>query len=392
MRIAYLCPSINPVKGGIERVTYILRNYFIAKGHTVYCIALRQEENKNEEDLIFLPDNCADYTPGNVTFLNEFLIKNNVDILIAQLGGPSSGSELAASAPKSVKKIACLHLDILDSVRHFGANKYMLLKKMHVGFLAQLFENNILTDLLVRLKKHKYQKGYISLTEQFDKIVLLSDSFINDYEYIAGKNGLLNLTSMPNPLPFMENIEAAKIIKNKSKTLLYVGRVNTGQKKVDYLLRIWSLLHLKYPNWNLKIVGDGPDLEMMKRYAHDLELKNYSFEGYQSPEKYYADAPILCLTSSYEGFGMVLIEAMRYGVVPVAFDSYASVKDIIDDKKNGLLVNPFNLNEYANALSMLMTNVEQRESMAYNSIIKADTFTISNIGERWLQLFEKLLH
>ena len=89
---------------------------------------------------------------------------------------------------------------------------------------------------------------------------------------------------------------------------------------------------------------------------------------------------------------MVLIEAMRYGVVPVAFDSYASVKDIIDDKKNGLLVNPFNLNEYANALSMLMTNVEQRESMAYNSIIKADTFTISNIGERWLQLFEKLLH
>ena len=81
-----------------------------------------------------------------------------------------------------------------------------------------------------------------------------------------------------------------------------------------------------------------------------------------------------------------------FEISKLAFDSYASVKDIIDDKKNGLLVNPFNLNEYANALSMLMTNVEQRESMAYNSIIKADTFTISNIGERWLQLFEKLLH
>lgn len=391
MKIAYLCPSINPVKGGIERVTYILRNYFISKGHTVYCIALKQDENKNEDDLVFLPDDTEDNTLANRTFLNNFLQKHGVDVLIAQIGGPSSGSELAASVPDNIKKIACLHLDMLDSVRHFGANRLMTFKKYHLGWMASLLENNILTDVLIFFKKMKYQKGYLNLSKQFDKIVLLSESFINDYEYIAGKKGLINLTSMPNPLPFMNKINENEIITKKNKTLLYVGRVNTGQKKVDYLLGIWAKLHKTHPDWFLKIVGDGPELTMLQKYAVDLKLTNYSFEGYQTPEKYYSDSPILCLTSSYEGFGMVLIEAMRYGVVPVAFNSYASVKDIVDDNNCGLLVEPFKLEEYAGKLSRLMTDLDTRESMAYNCIKKAATFSIDNIGDRWLRLFENLL-
>lgn len=74
---------------------------------------------------------------------------------------------------------------------------------------------------------------------------------------------------------------------------------------------------------------------ILKEMAHKLNLKNISFEGFQEPEPYYARSSLFCLTSTFEGFGLVLAEAMQHGCVPLAFDSYPGSQRHYPARKNG---------------------------------------------------------
>ena len=139
----------------------------------------------------------------------------------------------------------------------------------------------------------------------------------------------------PNTYPAQENTDFLK-----KKQILYVGRIEWRQKRVGRLIDIWKRIYKKFPDWELVIVGDGP----IRQDIGTESLKDGS--GLFSPvgktlRPFYRDASILCLTSDFEGWGMVLTEAMTFGAVPVAFNSYAAITDIIDDGKNGLLVPPF---------------------------------------------------
>lgn len=387
MSIAFLCPSVNPTKGGVERVTNILGNYLESHGYKIYYIALKQEGNKDEKGIVFLPDDSSDDTEANRVFLQNFCITHHINIIIAQIGAPGKASELVASLSCNIKKIACLHMNIFDSVRHFGANNYRLFNNLHLAWLSNLFENNFITDFLIYIKKLKYKDSYKSLVLKFDRIVLLSDSFKPDISYLLNGNKLDNVVSIPNPLDITDDPLDLDI---KEKILLYVGRVNCAEKRLDYLLQIWDKFYRIHNDWRLVIVGDGPDLSFLKAKALKMGLKNYSFEGFQNPDSYYKKASIFCLTSANESFGMVLIEAMRYGVVPIAFDSYASVKDIIRNGVDGMIVKPFNLQNYADSISLLAANVDLRREMATRSYNKSKLFSVDSVGKIWLNLLDTL--
>ncbi len=75
-------------------------------------------------------------------------------------------------------------------------------------------------------------------------------------------------------------------------------------------------------------------------------IPNIRFVGYQDPLPYQLESSISCMTSLYEGWGMVLTEAMQCGAVPIAFNSFASVTDVIDHGRNGILVKPFSIKQY----------------------------------------------
>ena len=96
------------------------------------------------------------------------------------------------------------------------------------------------------------------------------------------------------------------------------------------------------------------------------------------------------MTSEYEGFGLVLIEAMAYGTVPVAFDSYANVGEIITHGKNGMLVPPFRVREYSKTLASLMNDLKRREAMAFSAINTSHNYDVDAICKKWLDLFDSL--
>ena len=117
-----------------------------------------------------------------------------------------------------------------------------------------------------------------------------------------------------------------------------------------------------------------------------LVLERVRFEGFQNPEPYYRDASIFCMTSAYEGLPMVLIEAASFGCVPVAFESFAAVRDIISAGENGCLVPAFDLDAYAETLARLMSDDALRERLAQIP----EKFSPEKIGAQWEALFREI--
>ena len=143
-------------------------------------------------------------------------------------------------------------------------------------------------------------------------------------------------------------------------------------------------------DWKLIIVGDGTDLKNEVRYAQETGCEDVTFTGFQNPAEFYAKSPIFAMTSASEGFGMVLVEAQMNGCVPVAFDSFESLHDIITSGENGIIVSDNDLDEFASQLHNLMTDEQLRQSMADKAVESCRKFSVENIVDRWEQLFSEL--
>ena len=232
----------------------------------------------------------------------------------------------------------------------------------------------------------KYRYWLNMQVKYSDRQVMLSPKFIPEYLFFAGKRYADKLTAMPNPL----TIEKEPRCK-KENALLFVGRLSQ-EKGLGYLLDIWHLLEDMYPDWRLDIVGDGGERALCERKIKEYGLKRCVLHGFQTPEPFYNRSKIFCMTSLFEGFGLVLVEAMAYGTVPLAFNSYANVGDIIDRGKNGLLVRPFDVVEYANTLSLLMDHPALLDAMSDEAVEKSHVYELERIGAEWEKMFEEVIN
>lgn len=103
------------------------------------------------------------------------------------------------------------------------------------------------------------------------------------------------------------------------------------------------------------------------------------------------NSSIFCLTSRIEGFGIVLVEAERSGAVPIAFDSYPVAKELIDNGVNGILIRPFDEDEYSKQLAKLMSNPVLLNTMSIAGIEKSKNYTVDKIMSQWMTLYNDLL-
>lgn len=219
-----------------------------------------------------------------------------------------------------------------------------------------------------------------------DALVVLSERFRGEFCQVAGMDSAPKLHALSNPLRFIPPAS----LPEKRKEILYVGRLPWQHKRVDRLLKAWKYLESDFPDWRLTIVGDGSARERYQELARELLLQHVVFEGQQDPRDYYTRAAVFCLTSSSEGFGLVLIEAQAAGCVPVAFESYAAVHDIIDDGINGCLVKPFDIKAYAEKLRCLMSDETLRASMEGAARRSVARFSSEVIIGQVEALFEEL--
>lgn len=241
--------------------------------------------------------------------------------------------------------------------------------------------------LIQHIYDRRCQEEYRRTITEMDAYTVLCDAYREELcrtlcldENTSRKIFVIPNYQQPNEHPRLE----------KEKLVLFVGRLTYADKRVDRLLRIWRRVEEYVPDWRLEIVGDGDDEERLKALAKDMKLKRVSLEGRQQPQSYYDRAAIFCLTSSSEGWGLVITEAQANGTVPMAFSCSAGVETLITPSGvNGILVTPFDEEEYAGQLLRLMQDESWRLSLQQNVLQKK--YPKDDVCQRYLKLYSELI-
>ena len=375
--------------GGVQRVSLVLAEFFVSRGHRCFFLSSEEPALDHKPDHFFLPDTRLLESDKNKVFLRKIIARKNIDIVINQaaLGGRFAVLCNEACKVRKVLILSVIHNSLLGNLEGFNSSNKKIFKIIPVKLLP-FIESKMVRALLYKLYIAKYKNKYRRLYALSDQIILLSDSYLPQFELFVDEASPEKVLCLPNPSSFSATCEK----KKKQNELLFVGRIDVTQKRVDLLLEIWRRISPINPSWTLNILGDGPDRSKLQDRVKKLGLKGVRFVGFKDPMPFYAKAKILCMTSSFEGFPLVLAEAQSYGVVPILFDTFPSAKDIITDKLNGLLIRPYDIESYVENLQILLNNSGRKfEIMSGEARKNAERFTIEEVGSGWLKLFDKCL-
>lgn len=387
MNICFLTKEVPNLRtGGIENVTFTLTQALRRRGHRVSWITVDESTRLSVET----DDHLSIGNNGDFTRTIDCFIKDNeIEIVINQAVEfrLHQAVEYLRKSFKYLKFAKVLHTDPLYLIKGVRDKESLFCEK---GFVSRAIYKLSPTTRLRRYRRHKYTRSlYLKWLATYDKIVLLSSEYIKDFLIITKTKNQDSIVSIANPIDIKQCIN----IGDKEKVVLYVGRLHREAKRPDRLLEVWRMIYSSYPDWKLIIVGDGPMKNKLKEYSNNNNIKNIEFVGQTNPLKYYNMASIVCLTSTYEGFPVVCTEALGSGAIPIAFESFGAVKDLIRDKVTGILVSPYNVNEYARKLESLMDNDNERKRMQENIANDHEfksKFSIDTIISEWERLFEEL--
>lgn len=371
-----------PKQGGMERVTDSLAKGLRERGFNVILLC----KNKNRlgdvytapVPLYFIPDNNPQ------EYIKQIISNNNITHIIDQTEGDIIGKfgffKKRESFFKDMVMIAVQHNSVMAILKNYK----IALHKNYNNIFNQIIYNKFIIHLKKTHSTVLTKKLFKDLHKNYDKIVTLSPSFIDDFIKFNPQANKNKLIAIPN----MNSYKCVNI-PPKENRVLFVGRLYSKVKGCDKLLRIWKETTKDIKDWHLDIVGDGPDKQNLIKLAKELNIENCTFYGFCDPRPFYEKAQIFCMASIYEGFGMVLTEAMQHGVVPMAFNSYSSVYDIITNNKDGYIINAFDEKEYANKLRELIINKEIRTKFAEEAKNSSKRFSKDNILNQWVDLITK---
>ena len=217
---------------------------------------------------------------------------------------------------------------------------------------------------------------------QFDRLVVLTEE---DKTYCTH---CPTTTVIPNPITATSDLVAPLT----DKVILAVGRLD-NQKNFPELVDIWALIAKDYPGWKLRIVGEGYTdariLQKVKEYALEDQFELCSFTN--KVQEYYLSSSIFTMTSIFEGFGLVLVEAESMGLPLVSYACPCGPRDIITEGKDGFLVEPGDMETFAARLRQLIEDEELRRRMGQAAKVNSQRFSLDNVMKQWEDLFAELM-
>lgn len=380
MKIVYFIPHLRQ-SSGMERVLSIKANNFIRGGDEVTIITYSQFDNpiffNFDPRIKFVHLNIPDptfslhqysfferrrkYKQFIETYrqkIEQYLMENPTDIAISMFLGVEH--RFLPQIKDGSKKILEFHFS-------FDVSPFRLLK-----------ENFSVKN--IRNWYHIYQLKKV--IERYDKVVVLTETDAQDWKMYFS-----NIETIPNPI----TINPIKDPELKNKTAIAVGRL-TSQKGFDYLVDAWKIVAQKHPDWKLNIFGSGELKEKLSQQILTSHLENHVILNAPTKEieKAYHESSLFILSSRYEGFGLVLIEALASGLPCVSFDCKHGPKQMISDEQNGFLVSIGDTETLAEKIICLIENPSLRQEFSKKAIQASQKYSLENIINQWKELFQRI--
>jgi glycosyltransferase involved in cell wall biosynthesis len=367
--------------GGVERVVAGVSAGLRERGLKVYTASFCAEQSKPAENHFYIRSFSRKMMIIEITAI---IRRNNITTIVLHESGYA-----IITLFRAVKfQLPEIHL-IIELHHIIPDNAYIvswcLYSLKNSAFVKKIVKGIFILPFIILAIMRSYIAFYL-MAAMSDRFVLLSREFFKDLQkrLFFTRIDEKKLAVIPNPLSFpLEKTE----VSQKENIILFVGRLNDFDKSIFEIVRIWVKTESGRTggNWKLLIIGDGPDKQKMIKLAQKYHLKNIEWLGRQNPVEWYKKARILMLTSR-EGWGLVLTEAMQFKVIPIAYQSYSSITDIICDGYNGFLVRKNDRKGYADKLCWLMRNENALDALRENGYRSIERLTLDRIVGQWLEL------
>ena len=382
--------EVSPYKGGTERITHTLSNALKTNyGHKCFTAYLRADRTSVVTEF----DGSLHVNRFFVSrSIAKFVKQNTIECIIVQ-GEFSFLRNIRSLFDKNRNcKIIFAHHFEPGFERNFF-KKSDVLECIHqqkgvskILHIVQLLFYPMLHYRYLKKLPAFYHNSYI----YSDRVVLLSKRFRDGYMkfgYISDDN---KFTYIPNALSY-KTFATINDIRKKEKIVLIVSRLDERQKRISLALRIWKEFK-KFPdsyNWNLHIVGEGKDRDWYEYIVNNELISDVHFLGKMDPASEYVKASIFMMTSVSEGWGLTLTETQQFGCIPIAFDTYQSLHDIIPDESAGCIVKEGDIKGYVDIMLRLAKDPAVRLNLSCSCIESAKRFMIDQIAAEWNNLILK---
>lgn len=379
MKIVYIYTSLSTI-GGADRIITQKANYLADKlGHEVYIVT--DSQNKRKTSFPLSPK--VKHIDLNINFDRQYNYHIILRFFIYQT--------LMRRYKKKLKDFLQLHkpdivittlgrdMDFLTSMNDGSL-------KIGESHIAKPFMRNLhlleakggLYKLMARYWRKKQERAIC----QLDAFVVLTPEDASSWKNVR------DTTVIPN----MMTIEPTITSSCKEKKVISVGRYSE-QKGYDLLIKAWKIVAEKHPDWQFDIYGEGELQDCLQKQIDELNLQKQIRLNppVSNIERKYSESAFYVMSSRFEGFGLVLTEAMNCGLPCVSFDCPYGPSRIIQHDEDGLLVENGNIAALAESICYMIENEDRRICMGQKAKQNIQRYSKDNIMEKWDSLFQSLL-
>ena len=393
---------IAPFYGGVERVTLLLSLELKKRGHNIEFLSLTSQNS----DIAYNTQNTfvQHYLPIDELSPEEFgkeLHKIhhdfNTELIIVQ-GTNQEERNFVKHSPQNIKAVTVLHnqpypiLGKERKVKGLTPLGYLQIKGKFLTLLGR-FAPRIFRKLYLA-NMNKIYEDFLYSSENF---ILLSEKFRDRFIKHSPDSWAEKTIAINNPITF--SIEESKTDDSqKENIVLVVARLSNPQKNITGFIDVWKIFQEQHPDWKAIVIGSGEHENYIRQYVAKRKVENISFIGPRNDvQDFYRRSKIFCMTSSYEGWPMVLMETMAFGCVPVVYDTFEAVHDILapveiegEMLSPGIIVSPFKKDLMAEAMGELATDELLLGTMAEAGRRRINDYTVEKIVDQWEMLFDRI--
>lgn len=377
MKLLYIYPEIT-IKGGADKVIVQKANYFVNNGFDVIVVT----ESQMGRDFSFPLDAKVKHVDMALDFNSQytcgFFKRAYIYYSLMFKYRWRMDNILTDERPDIVITTLGRSLDFITDI-HDGSAKIgeAHTTKEHLRSLHLMEQRGGIYKLIAKLQRNKMSKK----VSQLDAIVLLTNQDAENWP--EAKRTYV----IPNSLPVFPE----KFAELTNKQVIMVGRYNDA-KGYDYLIPAWKLVHQKHPDWILNVYGSGELHDQVVAWINGNNLSDSIIlhEPTSDIMEKYQESSICVLSSRYEGFSMVLVEAMASGVPCVSFDCPHGPRTIISNGEDGLLVEYLSSQALADGICKLVDNQNLRGRMGKKARDNMRRYSQENVMKLWVNLFNSL--